>query len=366
MKIICNGTELSDALNKVVKAMPVKKTLPILEGINLKTAGDILVISATDLNLYIQKRINADVLIDGEIVVPGKFFSEFIRKINCDQITLDATDDAKLKISYGENETFVNLLNVDEFPPFEMASEDVTFNMKKKDMKELVNKVSFAVATDDSRPMLKGCCLDVTKNLVTAVASDGYRLALVNKSIDYNGGDIKIIIPQRAIVEIVKLLDDDEDFIKVNIDKNMITLDMFHTKIATKLIVGDYINYRRIIPTAFESEISVEKNAFDQGIERAGIISREGNNTVILDVKEDVLTIDSKSEIGTIKENIKIKLEGKDIKIGFNVKYISDCLKNINDEFISINCNSPSVPVIIKQVDPDKLDYLFLVLPVRI
>ncbi len=366
MKIICNGTELSDALNKVVKAMPIKKTLPILEGINLKTDGDILIISATDLNLYIQKRINADVLIDGEIVVPGKFFSEFIRKINCDQITLDATNENKLKISYGENETFVNLLNVDEFPPFEMASEDITFNMKKKDLKELINKVSFAVATDDSRPMLKGCCLDVTKNLVTAVASDGYRLALVNKSIDYNGNDIKIIIPQRAIVEIVKLLDDDEDFVKVNIDKNMITLDMFHTKIATKLIAGDYINYRRIIPTTFESEISVDKTAFDHGIERAGIISREGNNTVILDVKEDVLTIDSKSEIGTIKENIKIKLEGKDIKIGFNVKYISDCLKNISDEFISINCNSPSVPVIIKQVEREKCDYLFLVLPVRI
>ncbi len=366
MKVICNGNELSDALNKVVKAMPIKRTMPILEGIHIKTDGDILVISATDINLFIQKKINAEVLIEGEIVVPGKFFCEFVKKINSDRITLDATDDKKLKIVYGNNEGFVNLLNVDEFPPFENVSEEITFNIKKKDFRELINKISFAVSTDESRPILKGCCLDVKDNLITAVASDGYRLALVNKPIEYSGEGRKIIIPLRAINEIVKLLDEDEDFVKVNIDKSMIMLDMFHTKIATKLIEGDYINYYRIIPTVFETSLVIDKNSIDRAIERAGIISREGNNTVILDVKENELLINSQSEIGKINENIAIKLIGKDIKIGFNVKYLSDCMKNITDDEISINCNSPSSPTIIRQVDSDKCDYLFMVLPVRI
>ena len=366
MKVICNGNELSDALNKVVKAMPLKRTMPILEGIYIKTDGDMLIISATDINLYIQKRINAEVLIEGEIVVPGKFFSEFIRKINSDEITLDATAENKLRIVYGNNESFVNLFNVDEFPPFESVGEDVTFNIKKKDFKELITKIAFAVSTDDSRPILKGCCLDVTNGMVTAVASDGYRLALVNKSIEYTGEEKKIIIPLRAINEFVKLIEDDEDFVKVNIDKNMILLDMFHTKIATKLIAGDYINYYRIIPTAFETSLLIEKTALDRAIDRAGIISREGNNTVILDIKENELIIDSQSEIGSIKENIDIKLNGKDLKIGFNVKYISDCLKNISDDAIEINCNSPASPAIIRQVEKDKLDYLYMVLPVRI
>lgn len=366
MKVICNGNDLSDALNKVVKAMPIKKTMPILEGINIKTDGDTLIISATDLNLFIQKRINAEVLIEGEIVVPGKFFADFIKKISTDQIILDATNENKLKIVYEENESFVNLYKVDEFPPFVNASEEVTFNITKKDFKELITKILFAVATDDARPVLKGCCLDIQNSLITAVASDGYRLSLVNKAIDYKGKDIKVIVPYRAMQEIVKLLDDDEDFIKINIDKNMIMLDMFHTKIATKLIAGEYINYRRIIPTVFETEISVDKNLLDKAIDRAGIISREGNNTVIIEIKEDTLNINSQSEIGTIKENLKIKLSGKDLKIGFNVKYISDCLKNINDEFVAIKCNSPSSPVIIKQVEDDKLDFMFMVLPVRI
>lgn len=366
MKVICNGNELSEALNKVVKAMPIKKTMPILEGIYIKTDGDTLIISATDLNLFIQKRINAEVLIEGEIVVPGKFFSEFIRKINSDSLILDATNEKQLRISYEENESFVYLLDVDEFPPFENAGEEITFNIKKRDFKELINKILFAVATDDARPILKGCCLDITNSLVTAVAADGYRLAMVNKTIEYKGKDARIIIPSRAMIEIVKLLEDDEDFVKVNIDRTMLMLDLFHTKIATKLINGDYINYKRIIPTAFETELSIDKNVFDRGIERAGIVSREGTNTVTLEIKEETMTISSQSEIGNVKENIKIRLQGKDLKIGFNVKYISDCLKNITDDFIAIKCNNASAPVIIKQVEDDKMDYMFMVLPVRI
>ena len=178
MKLICQGNELSDALSKVVKALPIKRNNPILDGVKLTALGDTLTIFATDLELAIEKKINAQVLIEGEIVVPGKLFADYAKKIEEEQVELDGTDSSKLVIKYLDSELQIKCMSADEYPVFKEVDTQNSFIILKKELKEIISKVIFNVAVDEARPSLRGVCLNVKDEEVEAVASDGYILAL--------------------------------------------------------------------------------------------------------------------------------------------------------------------------------------------
>ena len=248
MKLICQGNELSDALAKVVKALPIKRNNPILDGVKLTALGDTLTIFATDLELAIEKKINAQVLIEGEIVVPGKLFADYAKKIEEEQVELDGTDSSKLVIKYLDSELQIKCMSADEYPVFKEVDTQNSFIILKKELKDIISKVIFNVAVDEARPSLRGVCLNVKDEEVEAVASDGYRLALAKAQIKNNGVIDKIIVPAKSMNELARLIDDGEETITVYVEKNYIMVDLFHTKIVTRLIGEDYINYEKIIP----------------------------------------------------------------------------------------------------------------------
>ena len=323
MKLICQGNELSDALAKVVKALPVKRNNPILDGVKLTALGDTLTIFATDLELAIEKKINAQVLIEGEIVVPGKLFADYAKKIEEEQIELDGTDPTKLIIKYLDSELQIKCMS-----------------------------------------SLRGVCLNIKSDEVEAVASDGYRLALARAQIKNNGIVDKIVVPSKSMNELARLIDEGEETITVYVEKNYIMVDLFHTKIVTRLIGEEYINYEKIIPSVFTTEITIDKKLFENAIDRVSLINRaEKKSYVKMEIKEDTISLNAHSEDGEINEKVTIGLKGKDLTIGFNSKYIIDSMHAIDEPFVTLNFTTSTAPGIIKG-ESDR--WLYLILPLRV
>jgi len=365
MKIICNGNDLSDAVGKVLKAVGAKTANPILEGIKIKAENGSLTLIATDTELSIEKSIVADVKIEGETVVPGRFFGEFVRKLNREQITLTLNDKNQLKIQYDDSEGTLQCMNPDDFPQIKELSEAQNFVIYKNELKDLINKIAFSVSLDDSRPMLKGVLLEINNVSLTGVALDGYRLAKCVKPIESTTAMMSAVVPARCITEIAKLIEDANETVTIYIQKNYLMVDLIHTKITSRLLDGDYINYKQIIPSAFKSVVTLPAEQFEAGLERAILLARsDKNNLVKFDIRDGIMQLSSNSDIGNITEKIIIKLDGDDIAIAFNAKYFTELLRYVSCENIVIKFTTSVSPCVVVPSSAND-DFLYLILPVR-
>ena len=363
MLVSCQGLELSDALLRVSKAISNKITNPILEGIRIIAEDGTLTMSATDTELSIEKKIKADVKVEGETVVPGRFITEFVKKLTNSQIELELNEKNQLIIRYDDSESIIQCYNSVEYPGFKKVETKEYFGISKKDFKTCVNKSIFSVAIDDSRPILKGVLFDINHNELNVVALDGYRLARVKKNITSN--IVKsIVVPARSLSELSKLIDDSDEIINIYIDKYTILVDLGDTKVTSRLLEGDYINYKQIIPVNYETFVIVNKEQFEQALERATLLSRTSNNNYVkFDIKENNLLITSNSELGNIKENIPVNVSGKDLVASFNPRYFLESLRVNTNEFVKICFNKQSLSVI---VPTEEDEFLYLILPVRV
>lgn len=363
MLLNCMGLELSDAFLKVSKAISNKVTNPILEGIKISAEDNELTLSATDTDLSIEKKIKADIKVEGETVVPGKFITEFVKKLSNSDIELEVNEKNQLLIRYDGNESVIQCYNPVEYPGFKKLKTDEWFGVSQKDLKSLISKTIFSVAMDDSRPILKGVLFDIDQKEINAVALDGYRLAKVKKKVSAN---IKkqIVVPTRSLNEISKLLEDSDEIINIYIDANAIMIDTADTKIISRLLEGDFVNYKQIIPMNYETFVIVNKNQLEDALERVSLLSKIGqNNFVKFDIKESSLNLTSNSEIGNIKEKISAVLNGKDVTIAFNPRFILESLKANSEEFVKLCLNTASNPCVIVPTEGD--EFLYLILPVR-
>ena len=364
MLVSCQGLELSEAFLRVSKAISNKTVNPILEGIKIIAEEDTLTMSATDTELSIEKKIKADVKAEGETVVPGRFITEFVKKLTNTQIELEVNEKNQMIIRYEDSESMIQCYNPVEYPGFKRIESDEYFGISQKDFKTCVNKTIFSVALDDSRPILKGVLFDINNNELNVVALDGYRLARVKKTI--NSHMVKsIVVPSRSLNELSKLIEDSDDIINIYIDKYTIMVDLGDTKVTSRLLEGDYINYKQIIPVNYETFVIVNKEQFEQALERATLLSKTSNNNFVkFDIKENNLCITSNSELGNIKENIPVSVSGKDLIISFNPRYFLESLRVNTNEFVKICFNSPSTPCVIVPTEED--EFLYLILPVRV
>ena len=364
MKVICDGLDLSDAVLKVSKALAVKSTNPVLEGIKIVAENDCLTLIATDLEITIEKKIKADVIEEGETVVVGKYFVDIVKKLESEQVELSRLYDAGLKIKYNDSESELQVFSAETFPKIKMEDKENFFKLNGAQFREVVERTVVACSSDDSRPILKGCLFDVENGTLTTVALDGYRMAVVKKQVEASG-DFKAVVPARTLNEIVRLIENNEDEITIYIQNNNLYLQVDNTAIYSRLIEGEFVKYNHILPTSFENSVTVKKSDFLNSIERASIVTRsERFNVIRFDIKENVMSVLAKSEVGNVFDNVPINLTGKDMLIAFNGKYIGEYIKIINEEFITLHLNSPIDPCVITAVG--KEDYIYLVLPVRI
>ena len=223
----------------------------------------------------------------------------------------------------------------------------------------------FAVATDDARPILKGELFEINDNQICGVTLDGFRLAMVNKTIENSHGSYKVLVPARSLGEVNKLLPDNDEIIKVFVSDNYVKFDLIDSILTSRLIEGDFFNYKQIIHNNFTTSVTVNREQLLKVIDRACILSKvDRNNLVKFDIKENVLTITANSETANITENLNIGLTGEDLVIAFKSRYFSEALHASNDDSIKLSFNTAISPCIITPTDSE--EYLYLILPVKL
>ena len=368
MKFICSQQSLSKALSTVSKAVTSRTTIPILKGILLNaTADGKLVLSASDLDLSIEKTIpDVNVIEEGSLVASSKLFTDIIRKLPNEDISIEQKEDKTLIVKTSISEFTILGISSDEFPQIGEIEEQDKLVLNKELFKEMIRKSSFAASIDESKGIIVGVLLEFTEEYINMVALDGFRMAVIREEMK-NSKNNKMIISSKILNEVNKILADiesDED-VTIILNNKKAMLQFENIKIVIRLLEGEFIKYKDILPKESNCKVTVSRNLLHESMDRASILSREGKNNLIrFSITGNLLTITSRSEEGNVKEEIPIDKTGDDIEIGFNSKYVLDVLKVLDDEHIVMEMVSGIKPCVIKPVDGSAFEYL--VLPVRI
>ena len=363
MKIICEGIDLSEAVLKVIKACASRTTVPVMECIKISAKNDGITLTATDGEIAIQKKIKAEVCEEGDVCVPGKFFADFIKKLEGVQITLSAQN-GKMDIMYADSQTCMQVLSADDFPKVDVDVNENSVVLKTDELKKLISSTSFCCATDDSRPILKGCQIIVSGNDICVTALDGFRLATAKGKVISSTGDLEIICPARTLNEIEKMLPSGDGETELKLKRGVLLICVDDTVLTSSLYNGDFIKKDNIIPKTYLTTVTVNREILKASIERAAILVRgDRNSLIIMDVGQGKVEVSSNSEIGNVNEPVKAEVEGKDLKIAMNSKFITDAINAIQEDELVLSFNNSVQPFICE--NKQSKDVLYLILPVR-
>lgn len=367
MRIVVNQQVLSKALTTVSKAVPVRTTLPSLEGILVNATEDgTLLLTASDLDITIQKEIETEFTDGtGKFLVPARLLCEIVRKMPSGELTLEYEEN-RVKIIAGFSKFEIVCLKPD-FPDIRNVEENEKIILDSEMFREMVKSTVFSASNDSTRGNLTGILTEVSEGNIRMVTVDGYRLALVNRPADVSC-EAKFITPARIMQEISKIISDEEDggTLTIIMDNSFTMFSIGSTKVIARLLEGPFIDYEKIIPPDMTIEMLTDRDVMRDSIERASLLALDGrNNLVKFTIDDENITITSKAEIGSIREVVPISCKkGEDMEIGFNVKYLQDVVKVIDVDEIMLKMQTSVRPCII--VPTEGNSFLYLILPVRI
>jgi DNA polymerase III subunit beta len=363
MKIICSKENLIEGINIVQKAVSTKTTLPILEGI-LLDAGENFKLTGNDLEIGIECFVEADIQKQGSIVINSKMFGDIVRRLPDSEILIEIKDN-NLVIIECENSHFeVKGLSSSGYPAIPEIKKENAFTVSQKIIRDMIKQTIFAVGIDENRPILTGSLIECKSNDITFVSIDGFRLALRKTAIDNESASFNVVVPGKTLNEIVKVLQPvDEELIIYN-SNNQIMFDMGKCKVVSRLLEGEYLNYRGIIPNEHETRIKVNTKDILSSIERASLITMEEKKyPVKFSIHDDKIIISSNTDVGAVREELRVDMHGNKLEIGFNPRYFIDALKIIEADTVNICFTSNVGPCTIKPVEGDNFNYM--ILPVR-
>ncbi|NLK42941.1 MAG: DNA polymerase III subunit beta [Tissierellia bacterium] len=363
MKLKVNQRDLSKHISIAQKGISSRTTLPILDGLLLETNKGRLKIVGTDLEIGIETYLACEIEKEGSIVVNSRIFGDIIRKLPDAPIYINV-DNNRINIKCENSEFNILGSSSKEYPNLPIILEKETFQLPKDLIKSAIKQTVFATSQDETRPYLTGVLLELIDNNISFVALDGYRLAL-RKLPTKSDLDIKIIIPGRALNEINKIIEDDEENITVFATQNHVIFNIGDTIVYSRLLEGQFFNYKEIIRKEHKTSAIVNRKLFQDSLERASLLAKEEKaNLIKLSVKEEKIHIKSNSEIGDVNELVNAEIDGDDVNIAFNSRYLLEGIKVMDSEEIQLNFMGELNPCIINSVDDE--NYIYLVLPVRL
>ncbi len=364
MKFVCNGMLLSEAALTVSKACAVKTITPVLECIKLCAENDVLTLTAYDGEISIEKKMKADVMEEGELCVNGKTFADFVGKISGFEAVV-SSDERGILIRYSDSELYMQTLTAEEFPQLGDRDTDGKdyFEIKESVLKELISKVVFCCATDGSRPILKGALMETKDAKLTVTALDGFRMAYAESEIEGNSADMRIVCPARTLTEISRMLDGD-GALKIYADKFLLSVAVQDTVITSRLYAGEFVKKENIFPLDFTTRVTVKRTELIDSVERASVLIRgDKYNLVVLDVKHGKIVVNANSDMGKIEESVSAALDGKEVKVAMNSKFLLDAVKSLSEENILLSFNTAVTPFTLENIEDKSWQYL--VLPLR-
>lgn len=364
MKFVCNKQNLQEAISTSQKAVTGKSPMPILQGILLKAYENQITIIGSDIDLSIETKIEADIQESGNIVVDSKIFGEIIRKLPNSTVQISTVDNNSIEIICEKSKFHLIYMDADEFPTLPQIDEQMFFSIPQKILKNMIKGTIFSIAQDETRPILTGILFEIADKKLNLVALDGYRLAVRHEYMETEK-TISAVIPGKTLSEVSKILNDDESIVNITFTTNHILFNLGSTKIISRLLEGEFIKYNSIIPDEYKLKVTAKKAELLRCIERASLMAKDGNTNLIkLDITNDNMVITSNSQLGNVREELNIILQGEELQIAFNSKYLIDVLKIIEDEEIVLEFSSSVSPCIMKNKENNNCTYL--ILPVRL
>lgn len=370
MKIVCEKEKLLKGINSVVRGVPTRTTMPILEGILIQTNDNELKLTSYDLELGIEYTMECEVQEEGNTVVNSVMFSEIIRKLPDTDISIELNENNLLVIECEGSLYKLSTMNPDEFPELPKIVVEKSIETEQTVLKNMIRKTIFAVSIEENRPIFTGCLFEVINNSLNVVAIDGFRMGWVSNSLAVASNDFKAVIPGKTLNEVNKIILDSFDSIKIGVSKNQAIFEMENCKIVTRLLDGEFLNYSSVIPSNWETRIRVNKSSLQNCFERVSLISassieKEKKYPVKISIDVGKVLISCTNQTGDAKEEIYTETEGKELEIGVNPKYFLDALKAIDDEEIFVSFGTNISPCVIKPVDESSKDYTYMILPIR-
>lgn len=369
MQFTMNTQDLLESLNIVTRALSARPAKQILEGVLIDADDDRVTLTCSDGSMSIQAINAADVKEVGRLVLPGRLFNELIRKLPGGSVTVSVTDNRTATIRCMKSRSSMACMNAGEYPDMVSITNGTEIKIPQKKLKDMISRVVFAIATDETRQILTGCLMEVSREEARLVALDGFRLAIqkVFQPFELPAGMEKMsaIIPGKVMNELSRILPEDEAFCHMYFEKKRVQANFGNICFSTVLLNGEYIDYRRILPEDFHTEAKANRGSVLDAIDRASLMAREGKNNLIkMKFAENTLTISSNAELGDVTEETEAVLNGNPIEIAFNAKYITDIIRNVSDDDIFMKFKTNVSPCVFVPQQGD--DYLYLILPVRV
>ena len=326
MKFSCYKDKMLKAINSVVRGVASKTTMPILEGIFIQTNDNEIKLTTYDLEIGIEYIIECEIKEHGSTVVNAIMFSEIIRKLPDTEIEITVNENNLLEIECEGSHYKLATMNPNEFPELPKIEVENSIEIEQNTLKTMIRKTIFAVSTEESRPIFTGCLMEVENNKLNLVAVDGFRLALRRVYLNKKTNDFTAVIPGKTLNEVNKILLDSFDTVKIGISKNQALFEMDNCKVVTRILDGEFLNYKNVIPTSWETRIKVNKANLQDCFERISLISsssieKEKKYPVKVQVDIGKVTISCTNQTGDAKEELFLTTEGKNLEVGFNPKY---------------------------------------------
>ncbi len=364
MKLKCSKANLLKGVNIVSKAVPVRTTMSILECILIDASMDEIKLTANDMELGIETIIEGDIIEPGIIALDAKVFSEIVRKLPDNEVTIESDDSLKTSITCEKAKFHIVGKSGEDFSYLPDIEKTDSVSMSQFTLKEIIRQTIFSIADNDNNKIMAGELFEINENQFKVVSLDGHRISIRNVNLKENYPYKKVIVPGKALNEISKILPGSaEEKVTLFLSENHIIFEFDQTTVVSRLIEGEYFRIEQMLSSDYETKIKINKKDLLDCIDRATLLIKEGDKKpIIMNVTDAVIELKMNSFIGSMNEEIDIEKEGKDILIGFNPKFFIDALRVIDDEEVTLYLVNPKAPCFIKD---EEENYIYLLVPVN-
>ena len=364
MKLICSKSNLLHGVNIVSKAVPTRTTMAILECFLIDASANEIKLTANDMELGIETKIEGEIAERGVIALDAKIFSEIVRKLPDSDVTIET--DASFKTTITCEKAKFNIVGKsgDDFSYIPYIERNEPIVMSQFTLKEVIRQTIFSIADNDNNKLMTGELFEIEENDLKVVSLDGHRISIRNIELKNNYSHKKVVVPGKTLQEVSKILPGSaEDEVSIFLTDNHIVFEFENTTVVSRLIEGEYFKIEQMLSSDYETKVKINKRELLDCIDRATLLVKEGDKKpIIMNITDGTMELKINSFIGSMNEDIDIAKEGKDILIGFNPKFFIDALRVIDEEEVTLYMVNPKAPCFIKD---DEGTFIYLILPVN-
>lgn len=364
MKIICSKSNLVKGVSIVSKAVPSKTTMPILECILIDATTDTIKLTANDMDLGIETRIEGDIKERGLIALNAKIFSDIVRKLPDNDVVIETDNDARTLITCEKAKFHLAAQSGEDFSYLPEIEKEKFITISEFSLKESIRQTIFSIADNDTNKMMTGELFEIEGNILRVVSLDGHRISIRKIELKDFYDKIKVIVPGKTLLEISKIINGEaEEMVDISFSKNHIMFQFGNTTVVSRLIEGDYFRINQMLSSDYETKVHVNRRELIDCIDRATLFIKESDKKpIVINIEEDSMELKISSQIGSMNEEIMITKEGKELLIGFNPRFLLDALRVIEDEEVELYFMNAKAPCFIKD---EEENYIYLILPVN-